>query len=247
MHAPVEYPVRPEKTEAHHVAIQPPMEAVKYAAGRSLFRQQAHTVAFRHCRAVYDVDLAAPMMSAAAGYRAPANDGVHEFGLTETGMVPDAAVGIIERPLAAILHVPDSLLCSEIAKRAHDPDIEALSRSGIPHRDKWLDRLARKRCPEIISLLYVSARPACKLQFVQHAGILNPPGRGRDAVARNKKAGHRAGFLESAYSVCQAAAEAVSFDGCFAPLSAGSGRSINSTYAIGALSPLRKPNLRMRR
>src|SRR6185369_15251870 len=103
------------------------MEAVEDAAGRAFLGHEADAVALGRRRTIDEVELGAPVMAAPARHRAPAENGIDEVFVGQRRAVSLVARRIVERALAAELHVPDALLRGEIAKGAGDRNVETFA------------------------------------------------------------------------------------------------------------------------
>src|SRR5258706_4906514 len=87
LHAAPVLRVRPVETEACDIGVEPPVECMKHAARRILFRYELVAKAVRHRGAVDHVDVGAPMMAAGTRQRAPAQNALDQFGGIETRVI----------------------------------------------------------------------------------------------------------------------------------------------------------------
>jgi len=129
-------PIRPEKPEALHVCVEPRGQTAEDAVVRVLGRNELHRIARRHAGGIDDVDVAAPVMAAAAGNGGPAEDRVDRLTVSELPALERPALAIVERTLAGPLGVPDRELGVEVAKAGARRQLDALTLGRVAHRQE---------------------------------------------------------------------------------------------------------------
>ena len=85
------------------------------------------------------------------------NKGVDQLGGVETRVLAHVALSVVERTLAAVLHIPDAQLCVEIPKPADDLQLDAAGGRSCLQRKKRLDHVAMHSGAKILALHDVSA------------------------------------------------------------------------------------------
>jgi len=168
--------VGPEKAEALHVGVEPGREPAEDAVARVFGRHKLNDVARRHAGHVDDVDVAAPVMAAAAGDRRPAQDGVDGLRVRELAPLDLAALPVVERPLAGPLAVPDRQLRVEVAEAGASGQVDAIALGRIAHRQKGGGRFVVQSAARLGQLHDMGARSSGQLELVHPASLTGNSG-----------------------------------------------------------------------
>jgi len=134
--------IGPEEPEVGGIGREPLIQCPETAATLVVAALQSRPRTFDQHRAIDDVQVGAPMVTAGARQCRPQQDGLHQGALFQGRRIQQLFVAIQQRPLATELAVPDRQLLLEAAEGGHRPQIQPVVGRRRAHGDQ---RLAGKR------------------------------------------------------------------------------------------------------
>ena len=137
---------------------EPSIEPGERATRRVLRRYQLRSLARGQRGAVIDIEIGAPMMAARARQGRPAEDGLDPFGRRQRQGVERLSLPVEQRPLAAVLAVPDKALTVEVAERGRRFKHDTVLQCRRPHREEGLHHCGMQQAVRILEDDEVAAR-----------------------------------------------------------------------------------------
>src|SRR3984957_16418957 len=168
LHASPISAVGPEEAELRHIVGQPGVEAREWAIARELGRHQARTVVGCNGRAIDDVQIRTPMMTARARKSGPDENGVDESAFVQAAVSQGAAAAVEELTLAQVLRIPDRNLAIKVAEARNDCKLDPDRARSRAHCERLGRRLAVQNTAELGDFPHVRAGAASQLEAIEH-------------------------------------------------------------------------------